>query len=166
MPGDRDPWRELLARHGPGLVLFARQWVSSATDAEDAVQDGFIRFWQARSRARADVGYLYACVRTAAMDLSRSGHRREKREAAFGAPARNSVPAFSPEHAELASAVEASLAKLPPEQREVIVMKIWGGLTFSQIARAAGIGVNTAASRYRYALERLERELSKEVARD
>jgi RNA polymerase sigma factor (sigma-70 family) len=78
LAGDRDPWHELLSRHGPALVLFARQWVASAADAEDAVQDGFIRFWQARSRAREDVGYLYACVRTAAMDLSRAGQRREK----------------------------------------------------------------------------------------
>jgi len=45
-------------------------------------------------------------------------------------------------------------------------MKIWGGLTFAQIAEALGVPLNTAASRYRYALQRLEAELSEEKARE
>jgi len=55
---------------------------------------------------------------------------------------------------------------LPDEQREVVIMKIWGGLTFAQIAGAIGISANTVASRYRYAIERLETVLAHEVRND
>ncbi|HZL35245.1 MAG TPA: sigma factor-like helix-turn-helix DNA-binding protein [Tepidisphaeraceae bacterium] len=80
------------------------------------------------------------------------------------APAEGGASAFaSCQHRELAEAVEFSLSQLPTEQREVVVMKIWGGLTFGQIAKAIGVSPNTAASRYRYALQRLEAELAEEV---
>ena len=45
-------------------------------------------------------------------------------------------------------------------------MKIWGGLSFAQIADALELNANTAASRYRYALERMEQELAAEVTRE
>ena len=61
--------------------------------------------------------------------------------------------------------IEAALNQLPGDQREVVVMKIWGGLTFAQIGEALGVPLNTAASRYRYALVRLEADLA-EVARE
>ncbi len=158
--GGEDAWRAWLDRHGPALLLYARQWCPSAADAEDAFQDGFVRFWKSRSRARDDAAYLFACVRTAALDLSRTKQRRRRHEA--------SVSAFEgrPEREDLREAVEAALATLPPEQREVLVLKIWGGLTFAQIADALAIPANTAASRHRYALERLEAALAKEVSHD
>jgi RNA polymerase sigma-70 factor (ECF subfamily) len=62
--------------------------------------------------------------------------------------------------------IEAALNQLPGDQREVVVMKIWGALTFAQIGEALGIPLNTAASRYRYALSRLGAELSEEVSRE
>ena len=162
--GEGDGWRNWLTRHGPGLVLFARQWTASVADAEDAVQEGFVRFWRVRRGARDELAYLYSCVRTAAMDLARSGRRRRKREAGLFPHREDS--GFAPEQAELAEVIESALASLPAEQREVVVMKIWGGLTFAQIAEATDIHPNTAASRYRYALERLGDALPEEVARD
>lgn len=156
MPSESEGWRELLARHGPALVLYARQWTPTPADAEDAVQEGFIRCWRARGRSRDRVAYLYLCVRTAAIDLSRAETARRRRDA-ISAFARESI--FAPEQAELAAQVEPALARLPIEQREVLVMKIWGEMTFAQIAEALKISPNTAASRYRYALERLESEL-------
>ena len=62
--------------------------------------------------------------------------------------------------------IEAALAQLPADQREVVVLKIWAGLTFMQIAQALEIPMNTVASRYRYALIRLETMLSEEVAHE
>jgi RNA polymerase sigma-70 factor (ECF subfamily) len=150
-----------MARHGPGLVLFARQWTRSTADAEDAVQEGFVSFWRNRGHARDGAAYLYASVRTAAIDLVRGRHRRERREAGIEI---DPASGFAVGHAELAGMVEAALAKLVVEQREVIVMKLWGGLTFAEIGDALGVSLNTAASRYRYGLERLEKELAAEVA--
>jgi RNA polymerase sigma-70 factor (ECF subfamily) len=163
LAGDDQRWREFLARHGPALVLYARQFVAGVQDAEDAVQEGFVRFWRSRRRARDDLGYLYACVRSAAIDLSRSEVSRRRRDATATEAVAST---FDPEEPELAAQVEAALAQLPPEQREVVVMKIWGRLTFSQIAAALRINPNTAASRYRYALEQLELQLGNICERD
>jgi RNA polymerase sigma-70 factor (ECF subfamily) len=66
-----------------------------------------------------------------------------------------STPAPEPADEALAAAVAA----LPPEQREVIALKIDGGLTFAEIAGVIGVSANTAASRYRYALEKLRAAL-------
>jgi RNA polymerase sigma-70 factor (ECF subfamily) len=54
------------------------------------------------------------------------------------------------------------MQELPPEQREVIVLKFFHGMTFSEIGRVAGISPNTAASRYRYALDKLRLLLEEE----
>lgn len=160
--GDLENWQEWLARHRAALFLMARQYLATSQEAEDAVQEGFVRFWQRRARAADAVGYLFACVRTAALDLRRARLARERGAVFCVAPP--GVPPFfdATEGHERRAQVEFAIAELPEEQREVVVLKIWGELTFSQIGSALGIPVNTAASRYRYALARLETLLSKE----
>jgi RNA polymerase sigma-70 factor (ECF subfamily) len=145
------------------LLLFARQWSATMADAEDAVQDGFVRFWKTRRKARDETAYLYACVRSAAMDIGRGQRRREARELIVRRPEES---AFAPrlENAERQAAIEAALHQLPADQREVIVLKIWSGLTFAQIAQAVDAPLSTVASRFRYALTRLEQDLSAQAA--
>jgi RNA polymerase sigma-70 factor (ECF subfamily) len=158
-----DHWQRWLDRHGPALLLFARQWSATRSDAEDAVQDGFVRFWRTRETARDLLPYLYTCVRSAAMDLGRGQRRRVRREQ--GTDRRESSAfEFSAERREREAAIEAALNQLPGDQREVVVMKIWGGLTFAEIGQTLGVPLSTAASRYRYALTRLEQELIAEVS--
>lgn len=160
----------MLERHGAALILFARQWSTTSADAEDAMQNGFLKFWETRSRARDELAYLYACVRSAAMDLKRSDRRRDAHELSARelSARRPDESAFEAplEQSERNAAIESALRQLPGDQREVVVMKIWGALTFAQIAEALGIPLNTAASRYRYALARLEADLAREVAHD
>jgi RNA polymerase sigma-70 factor, ECF subfamily len=59
-------------------------------------------------------------------------------------------------------AVEAALQRLPEAQREVLVLRIWGELSFPQVAETLSISANTAASRYRYALSKLRESLAQE----
>jgi RNA polymerase sigma-70 factor (ECF subfamily) len=166
-------WQSWLGRHGPGMLLLARQWVPTRADAEDVVQEAFLRFWRARRQPAAPpvadpVAYLYACVKHAAMDWKRGGRRRTRREDSV-ASARSEIgedgAALSGplEQAERRAAVEAALARLPEPQREVLVMKVWAGLSFPQIAAALGIPGDTAASRYRYALAKLREQLAEEL---
>ena len=106
--GDGD-WADWLARHGAALVLFARQWSPSRADAEDVVQEAFVRFWRSRERAEDPTAYLYGCVKRCAMEMLRSTSRRTRREeaAARGEP----VPMFACpiERDERRAAVEAAL---------------------------------------------------------
>ncbi len=108
----------------------------------------------------ANRGLLYATVRSIALDFIRRDSRRARREATAFSDADQSVqPEFEIED-DSQRALVAALDRLPAEQREVLVMKIWNDLTFAEIASALGISQNTAASRYRYALAALKKNLS------
>src|SRR5437667_976205 len=151
-----EDWRSRFSELAPGLLLFARQWVRSRVDAEDIVQDAFVRFWR-RNHAIDNRALLYATVRSIALDHIRRDSRRARREAEAVADTEQSVgPQFQLED-ESQRALAAALDVLPHEQREVLVMKIWNELTFAEIASALGISQNTAASRYRYALAALKK---------
>src|SRR6185437_5173686 len=86
MASGSDQWTDWLDRHGAALVLFARQWVSSRADAEDIVQEGFVRFWRSRHRATDPAAYLYACVKHCVLDWRRGRTRRDRREKAVARP--------------------------------------------------------------------------------
>lgn len=155
---------ERLARlfdaHAAALRLFARQWCDSA-DAEDAVQEAFMSL--ARQPALPDEvnAWLHRVVRNAAISAGRSRRRRHQREAlvssgeAWFSSVDDQIDAWS---------ATSLLAELDLEIREVIVARIWGGLTFDQIARLQGCSLTTAHRRYQQGLaqlhERLERPCS------
>ena len=151
-------WKSCFSELAPGLLLFARQWTRSAADAEDIVQEAFVKFWR-RNHQINNRALLYATVRSIALDFIRRDKRRARREATVFAEADPTVePQFEWED-ETQSALAAAVSCLPHDQREVLVLKIWNELTFSEIAGALGISQNTAASRYRYALANLRKSL-------
>lgn len=157
-----ESWKSWFRLHGPKLLLCARQWTRSLADAEDVVQEAFVRYWRGqRSLGGEPQALLLTSIRRAAFDLARRDRRRTDREERAEAGA-ELVASFEPlaEADERRRAIEAALQRLPAEQREVLVLKIWGELTFDEIARQLDIPLNTAASRYRYALAALRRELS------
>ena len=162
MDRDHGQWSAWLDEHGPALVLLARQWTESHAEAEDVVQDAFVRFWPKRASVRNALAYLYSCVRTTAMDRRRSEAKRRGREE-LACPG-DTEYLFEPalEHDERREMIEKTLRSLPDEQKEVVIMKIWGGLTFQGIGEALRISANTAASRYRYALTSLRQTLPQE----
>src|SRR5260370_20276192 len=120
-------WTTCFSELAPGLVLFARQWVRSGADAEDIVQEAFVRFWR-QNRDVANRGLLYATVRSVALDLIRQDSRRARREAEACSDVPQAIePQF--EGADDSSLLLAgAINRLPHEQREVLVMKIWNDL--------------------------------------
>jgi RNA polymerase sigma-70 factor (ECF subfamily) len=151
-----EDWRSFFSKFAPGLLLFVRQWTQSRADAEDIVQEAFVKFWR-RNHRIDNRALLYATVRSIALDHIRRNRRRVRREAdAVSESEHMGEPQF-----ELADEAQLSLAaaveRLPHEQREVLIMKIWNELTFAEIGSALGISQNTAASRYRYALATLRK---------
>jgi RNA polymerase sigma-70 factor (ECF subfamily) len=153
-----ESWKTSFSELAPGLLLFARQWVRSGADAEDIVQEAFVKFWR-RNHNVQNRPLLYATVRSIALDLIRRDSRRARREAEAYSDADLAVePQFEIED-ESQRLLGSAVDRLPPEQREVLVMKIWNDLTFAEIAEALQISQNTAASRYRYALVALKKLL-------
>jgi RNA polymerase sigma-70 factor (ECF subfamily) len=105
---------------------------------------------------------VFATIHRRAIDLARRDARRTGRENAAIEAAVEPWFDTSVEDRERAHLVQDAMSKLPDIYREVITLKLWGGLTFAEIAGAIGVPANTAASRYRYGLEEL-RKLMKVV---
>ncbi len=158
-----DTWQNWFQLHGPKLLLCARQWTRTLADAEDVVQDAFVRFWRHQRELPGDpMALLVTSVRRAAFDRARREGRRTAREERALEGESDHASAFEPglDGDDRRAAIEAALQRLPAEQREVLVLKIWGERTFEQIAHQLAIPPNTAASRYRYALAALRKELT------
>ncbi len=149
-----DDFGRLVDHHGPALVLYARQWCHAP---EDVVQEAFLKLAALREPPRAVVSWLYRVVRNAALDAAKGARRRRRRESAAARPARWFV---EPEIDGLdAEAAVAALQRLPAEEREAIVARLWGGLSFEQIAEVAGYSASTAFRRYSAGLDALRKEL-------
>lgn len=161
-------WNTWLAEHGPTMLLLVRQWVAHRTDAEDIVQEAFVRFWKSRHRAADPKAYLYVCAKRYLLEWLRTEQRRERREqhVAIGSSSVSSPLFKQLTEREDHRRLEASLSVLATEQREVVILRIWGGLSFPQISEALAIPLNTASSRYRYALAALRKNLVEESIRD
>ncbi|MBI5771613.1 MAG: sigma-70 family RNA polymerase sigma factor [Verrucomicrobia bacterium] len=159
---NHDAWQNWFQLYGPKLLLCARQWTRTLADAEDVVQDAFVRFWRHQRELPGDpMALLVTSVRRAAFDRARRDQRRTAREErAFGGED-TVASVFEPslDGDDRREAIEAALLRLPAEQREVLVLKIWGELTFEEIALQLDLPPNTAASRYRYALAALRKQL-------
>ena len=153
-----EDWKECFSQLAPGLVLFARQWVQSRADAEDIVQEAFVRIWR-RQHSIQNRGLLFAAVRSISLDLLRRDARRARREATAVLESEQTTEPHFANDDESQRALADAVDRLPVEQREVVVMKIWNELTFQEIGTVLGISQNTAASRYRYALTNLKKNL-------
>jgi RNA polymerase sigma factor (sigma-70 family) len=134
----------LLDEHGPALVLYAQQWCDSP---EDVVQEAFIRLMQQRSLPVNVVGWLYRVVRNGAVSAARSTTRRSRHESAA---AGQREFWFKPAADDVLDArvAAAALAELPVEEREVVVLRIWSGRSFEEIAELIGMSTSTAHRRF------------------
>lgn len=163
----------LYKEHRQGLFTLALAITRSEDRAEDAVHEAFVRLFRREGRGMNDpAAYAYSAVRNAAIDqVRRDSRRRDKQGSIFDVGESSGIeprqgnglagPAESALDAERQQAVQEALERLSDAQREVIVMKIYGQLTFEQIGEALGEGLSTVASRYRRGLARLGDHLQK-----
>ena len=151
-------WKSWFARHGSKLLLFARQQSRRPDEAEDLVQEAFVRIWRLYGHTgEVAPGLVYRAIRRLAIDWARSIDRRKAREdkVALDSPLSFSFDRTL-EQDERKQALLRAVERLPAEQKEVLTLKIWAELTFDEIARTLDESLNTVASRYRYALQKLK----------
>ena len=132
------------------LIIYGRALGLSHGEAEDVLQETFVALLKLAERPKQPEHYCVRTFRNRALNYHRSLWRRLTREWEslrwF-----EGIPVESPAERH---AIRA-LADLPPEQREVIVLKIWHDYTFEEIGTMLGLSPNTAAGRYRYGLQKL-----------
>ncbi len=149
--------------HAQALFAFLLNFTRDEDDTRDVLQDIFARLAREPSllaAVRDRRAFLIRLARNAAIDLMRRRGARNKYHEDFGAERSTPFAATAdPDEAAFRAELSAALADLPPEQRAVVHLKLWEGFTFEQIAAAMEIPPNTAASRYRYALDKLRGRL-------
>jgi RNA polymerase sigma-70 factor (ECF subfamily) len=146
----------LLDAHAAGLTLYARQWCAAP---EDTVQEAFLKL-AGRSASPPDVvAWLYAVTRNLARTAGRSERRRRRHEAAA---ASRSPGWFIPTEGNGldGATAAAALETLPPEEREAVVARVWGGLNFEQIGGLLGTSAATAHRRLTAGLQSLRERLT------
>lgn len=145
----------LFDEHAAALVLYARQWSDAP---EDIVQDAFVKLARQSTRPDRIVAWLYRVVRNEAIATARSTRRRTRREARVATG--GACFAATDDRIDAAHATRL-LDELEPEGREVIVARLWGGLTFDEIARLQGCSLTTAHRRYQTGMTRLHERLKR-----
>jgi RNA polymerase sigma-70 factor, ECF subfamily len=148
---DRNELLKLYERHGRGLLAYACSFVSSFASAEDVLHHVFARLLRGDIEITGTaVRYLYRAVRNAALNDIRNRQREVDLD---------DVWLEGPTGTEQAALeLQSALRELPEEQREVILLHVWGQMSFNEAAAALGISANTVASRYRYGLSKLREQ--------
>jgi RNA polymerase sigma-70 factor (ECF subfamily) len=153
----------LYDEHAQALFAFLLNFTRHEADTRDLLQELFVKLAnrpELLDDVRDERAFLLRLAHNLAIDLIRRRGTREKNyEQLASAPAPIFAPAAEPDECAFREALSAALGEIPPDQRAVVHLKLWEGLTFDQIADLLGIPLNTAASRYRYGLDKLRERL-------
>lgn len=149
-------WRD----HAGGLLSYAVALTGELAAAEDVLQSVFARLLEkgVPSSVESERAWLCRAVRNEALNALRGERRREDRHDSFlGLPPHD--PREEAELAELRRRIESAVAGLPEDQREAVVLKIWGNLSFPEIAGVVAVSEDAAEHRYYRGLEALRNQL-------
>ena len=165
--GDKEVLRRIYEKYKDGLVTLATALTNDDSLAEDAVHETFANFIASCGRSRVTKSlkaYLATCVANSARDMATL---RQKHQ---GIGLREGHVALAPREpdscailSEELHLLNRSLAGLPYEQREVISLRLFGGMKFRAIADLQDVSINTAQGRYRYGLNKLRSILNGQI---
>ncbi|HLX72071.1 MAG TPA: RNA polymerase sigma factor [Verrucomicrobiae bacterium] len=162
MPDESDLQR-LYDEHAQALFAFLLNFTRNEDDTRDLLQEIFTRLGREPALlrgARDERAFLIRLAHNAAIDLMRRrGTRQKYHEQLAEEQLFIFAPGASPDETAFRESLARALAELPDDQRAVVHLKLWENLTFEQIAEALEIPQNTAASRYRYGLDKLRERL-------
>lgn len=143
--------------HAAGLFRYLISFTKCEADARDLLQDLFIKLARGeKGQAVTETARLYRIAHNLAVDwLRRRAARGEAHERLSQESDSNPQCSGNPDSGVLAYSFARAVESLPDEQRAVVELKLFDGLTFEEIAEVQGVPLNTAASRWRYGIERL-----------
>lgn len=157
---------QLYDDHAASLFAFLLNLTRDLADTRDILQEVFRRLATRPGLldgVRDERAFLLCLAHHVAIDLVRRQDARRRAHARFAEEPGEPVDLFArnsdPDCATVQSTIALALGELPEEQRLVVQLKIWEGLTFDRIGQVLGIPLNTAASRYRYAMDKLRLRL-------
>jgi RNA polymerase sigma-70 factor (ECF subfamily) len=155
--GTREWLGDLYDRHAAALYRYAVMILADREAAADAVQQVFTRLVDRRDRPQIEANYLRRAIRNECFSMLRARRRASQAADSHDILEAISAPNDVPEER---LAIQAALLALPADQREVVHLKMFEGLTFQEIAELTGESINTIASRYRYALEKMRAQFN------
>lgn len=151
MPVDADRLAKLVDTHAAALELYAARWTG---EPEDCVQEAFVELARQPTEPRSVAAWLFRVVKNRALNAARGEQRRRDREQAVARLRRISCQTRMAQTID-AEAVAKALANVESDASEIIVLRIWSGLSFDEIASVVGCSASTVHRRYRRALEQL-----------
>jgi RNA polymerase sigma-70 factor (ECF subfamily) len=153
----------LYDEHAQALYAFLLNLTRDEANTRDLLQDIFVKLARNPERldgVRDERAFLIRLAHNAAIDLIRRCGTRDKTREQFAAEIISPFASVAdPDQETFRVALTGALVELPVDQRAVVHLKLWQGLTFEQISGALDIPLNTAASRYRYGLDKLREQL-------
>jgi RNA polymerase sigma-70 factor (ECF subfamily) len=156
-------FERLYDEHAQAVFAFLLNLTRHEADTRDLLQEAFVKLARRPDLlegVRDERAFLLRLAHNLAIDLIRRRGARDKHyEQLAGEAPSVFAPAVERDEVTFRDALTAALGDLPAEQRAVVHLKLWEGLTFEQIAELLGIPMNTAASRYRYGLDKLRERL-------
>jgi RNA polymerase sigma-70 factor (ECF subfamily) len=155
MPPTEDTLARIHAEHAVGVYRFAWSITRDESLAQDVVQELFLKLARdlaPLTNAQSERAMLFTLTRNLALDVLR---RRCREEKALDALHQQTPSWFQPADIESGEQLAHALAALPEEQRSVVHLHVWEDLSFREIAELLGAPLQTIASRYRYALDKL-----------
>ncbi len=155
--------RRLYDEHAQSLYAFLLNLTRDEADTHDVLQDIFVKLArnpELLNGVRDERAFLIRLAHNAAIDLIRRRGTRERTKENLAAETNSAfAEANDPDEATFRKELAGALVELPPDQRAIVHLKLWEGLTFEEIAAALDIPLNTAASRNRYGLDKLRDRL-------
>jgi RNA polymerase sigma-70 factor (ECF subfamily) len=149
--------------HAQALFAFLLNFTRDETATKDLLQDVFVKLAKQPALlvgVREERAFLIRLAHNLAVDSIRRRGARERNLERLGAETASLfAPAADPDEGGFRAALTAALDELPADQRAVVHLKLWEGLTFEAIAETLDLSPNTAASRYRYGLDKLRERL-------
>ena len=179
-PDDSSSVEKLIVEYQPRLKSFIRKWVDNKEDAEDILQDVFYRFIKTAGNAMNPIEHIASWLYRVARNtiINHSVKKREEQlfvysddedgdeilkdlsDTLFGGEATSDSPEREYLRSLVRTELEAALAELPPEQREIFELTELDGIPVKEISKTTGIPVNTLLSRKHYAVLHLRERLA------